>query len=109
MVNLPRTIAHVERNIGHVQEVIREIFLDDIALVAKAEDKIADAVAAVDLHDVPQNRTAADFHHRFWPHGGLFGQAGAESACENHCLHVLTRGSGRPAPGRASALPLCQK
>ena len=38
--------AKVERDVRLMQEVVREIFLDHVALVAKADDEVVDAVAA---------------------------------------------------------------
>ncbi len=38
-------------------------------------------------HDVPQNRAAADFHHRFRPHFRFFGESSAESACASRTAH----------------------
>jgi hypothetical protein len=46
--------------------IIQEEFLDLIALIAKANHEIPDAVQGVAFHDVPQNRPAADFHHGLW-------------------------------------------
>ena len=37
--------CHIEGNVRHVQEIIGEIFLDHIALVAAAHDEIVDAVS----------------------------------------------------------------
>jgi hypothetical protein len=36
--------SHVEGDVRHVKEVVREVLLDDVALVAKAHDEIADPV-----------------------------------------------------------------
>ena len=80
-------VAHVEGHVGHVQEVVGEVLLDDVALVAQADHEVAEAVVAVRLHDVPQDRPLADLHHGLGPGGGLFGQAGAETAGKDDDLH----------------------
>lgn len=63
-MNLHAVVSHVDRDIGHMQEVIGKILLDDIALVAQADDKIVDAVGRKYFHDVPDDRFTADLDHR---------------------------------------------
>ena len=46
-----------------MQEVVGEVLLDDVALVATANDKIIYAMGGIQLHDVPQDWSAADFDH----------------------------------------------
>ena len=82
-----RVVGHVERDVGHVQEVVREILLDDVALVAAADHEIVDAVRRVDLHDVPEDRLAADLDHRLRLQIALLGDPRAEPAGENDDLH----------------------
>jgi hypothetical protein len=36
-------------------EIVGKIFLDDVTLVAAADNKIIDSVSRIDLHDVPQD------------------------------------------------------
>ena len=57
------TIGEIVCNVRRVQEVVREIFLDDVLLVARADDELVKTVVAVELHDVPQNRHPAQLHH----------------------------------------------
>src|SRR3712207_7713263 len=38
--------------------------LDHVALVAQAQDELAEPVGLVGLHDVPEDRLAADVHQR---------------------------------------------
>ena len=87
LVHLHPVLAHVEGHVGHVQEVVREILLDDVALVAAADHEIVDAVGGVDLHDVPQDGAAADLDHRLGPDGGFFAEARPKSAGEYDCFH----------------------
>ena len=42
---------------------------------------------AVDLHDVPQDRLAADLDHRLGSHIGLLGQPRSQAAGQQYCAH----------------------
>ena len=44
LVHFHLVVGHVEGDIGHVQEVVGEVFLDHIALVAAANDEVVDAM-----------------------------------------------------------------
>ena len=87
LVNLDRIVFQVDRDVGGVEEVIGEIFLDQIAFVAKANDEVVHAVGGIELHDVPDDRHSADLDHRFGANRGLFPQPGPQSAGKNHRLH----------------------
>ena len=78
---------NIESDVRHVQGVVREELLDHVALVAKADDEIVDAVGAVHFHDVPQDRATADFDQRFGAEACLFAQARAEAAGEDDGFH----------------------
>jgi hypothetical protein len=45
----------------NVQKVIGKVFLDDVALVATANDEVIAAMVGISLHDVPQDGLAANF------------------------------------------------
>src|SRR5205823_346410 len=77
-------VVHVKCHIGSMQEVVGEILLDDIALVAAADDEVIDAVLRIDLQDVPKNGPAANLDNR------LFRKARAEPARENYGFHSET-------------------
>ena len=87
VVDVHAVVRHVEGDVGHVQEVVGEVFLDDVALVAQADDEFADPVGRVDLHDVPQDRLAADLDHRLGADRGFFTEACAEAAGQDHGFH----------------------
>jgi len=72
-----------------VQEIVGEIFLDQIALIAAADNKVIDLVLGVDLKDVPENRPTPDFDHWFWSKDGLLTQPRAKSACKDNCFHFF--------------------
>jgi len=59
-------LHHIERNIGHVQEVVGEVLFNNISLITAADDKVVNTVGRVELHDVPKNGFATNFNHWFW-------------------------------------------
>jgi hypothetical protein len=60
--------------------VIKEILLNHVGFVTKAQNEIADAVLGLHLHDVPQHRAAAHLHHGLRPKLGMLAQPRALSA-----------------------------
>jgi len=74
-VDLHRIILDVEGNVGGVQEVVGEVFLDHVALVAATDDEVINAVGGVGLHDVPEDRFSANLDHRLGLEVGLLGDA----------------------------------
>src|ERR1700675_4411790 len=56
--------------------VVQEVILDHVAAIAEAENEFAHPVVCVDLHDVPQNGTAPNPHHRFGSEFGFFPETG---------------------------------
>ena len=62
-----------------MKQIIGKIFLYQISFVAKANHEIGDAEGGVALHDVPEDRLAADLHHGLGADFGLFGQARAHA------------------------------
>ena len=87
--DLGRALAQIEGHVGAMEVVVGEVFLDDIALVAAADDKVVDAMGRIDLHDVPQDRAAADFHHRLRDADRFLGQPGSKTAGQNDALHQI--------------------
>lgn len=83
-VDLHAVGAQVEGHVGHVQEVVGEVFLDDIALVATADDEVLDAMGRVELHDVPEDRLAADLDHGLGLKVGFFRQSRTEAASQDY-------------------------
>jgi hypothetical protein len=57
-------IGKVHSNVGVMKEVVNEIFLDDMRLVAQAYDKLSVAIGRINLHDVPKDRLAPYLDHR---------------------------------------------
>jgi hypothetical protein len=50
-----------------MQEIIREIFLDHVALVTTTNNEFVETMCGVHFHDVPQNGLSADLYHGFRP------------------------------------------
>ena len=90
MVHRHLVLFHVEGDVRHVQEVIGEVFLDQVALVAAADDELGDTVEGIALHDVPENRTSTDLDHRFGSHRGLFREPCAKATGQNDCFHRMS-------------------
>jgi len=82
--------VHVEGHIGGMQEIVGKILLDDVALVAAADDEVVDAVLGIDLQDVPKNGPPANLDHRLGPDNRLFGKARAKAAREYYGFHSKT-------------------
>src|SRR6266853_6089005 len=56
--------------------VVQEVILDHVAAIPEAENELAHSVVGVHLHDVPQNGTASDLHHRLGPEFGFLPETG---------------------------------
>ena len=52
---LDTVLRHVEGDVRLMQKIVREIFLDHVALVTKAYDELRYAECCVQLHDVPEH------------------------------------------------------
>ncbi len=74
-----------------MQEIVREIFFDQVALVTTTDDEIVHAVSGINLHHVPQDGLAADLDHGLRLEVGLLGNTGPQTASKNDCLHAFFR------------------
>ena len=81
------TIGEIKSNVGAVEIVVRKVFLDDMALVAAADDEVMEAEAGVVFHDVPQNRLIPNLDHGLWLEVTLLADPCAQAAGQNHNLH----------------------
>ena len=86
-MNLHVIDIHPEGYIACMQEVVREILLDDVALVPTANYKLVDAVKTVGLENMPKDWLAPNLHHWFGLEMGFFADAGAEASSQNDSLH----------------------
>ena len=80
VVHFHAVAGHVEGDVGHVQEVVSKILLNDVPFESAADNEIRHPVGGVDFHDMPKEGLPADFHHRFRTQDRLFTEAGAETA-----------------------------
>jgi hypothetical protein len=80
-------LGQVDGDVGVVEGEVREVLLDQVALVPEADHEVVDAVGGVDHHDVPDDRAAADLHQGLRLAVGLLGQAGAHAAGEDDGFH----------------------
>ena len=81
-------VAQVDGQIPEERIVVEEVALDHLALVAERDDELVEAVLRVVLHDVPEDRLAADLDHGLGLDAGLLGKSGAESSGKDDCLHM---------------------
>ena len=89
LVELEAIVAQVECDIGVKQEIVHEVFLDDVLLVAGTDDEFVDAVCRIRLHDVPEDGLAANLNHRLRHVLGLLAESCAKTASKNNCFHML--------------------
>ena len=80
--------AEIDREVALVRQVVREVLLDHVALVAAGDDEVADAEGRVVAHDVPEDGPAADRDHRLRNGVRLLRQPGAAASGENDDLHA---------------------
>ena len=80
----------IECDIRGMEKVIRKIFLDNMLLVTRADDKLVEAIVAIELHDMPDNGHTAQFHHGLGFELGLFRYAGAKASRKDDSLHTFS-------------------
>ena len=69
-------------------EIVAEVILDHIALVAEAQDKIVVPMGGIGFHDVPEDGAVADGHHGFGTEFGFLPEPGAFATAEYDDFHV---------------------
>src|ERR1039457_5674314 len=74
-------LSHIKGHVGHVQEVVSKVFLDQIPFVSATDNNVVDSMVRIDLQNVPENRAPADFHHWFGAQSRFFAQACSQPAC----------------------------
>ena len=82
-------LCEVKRDVGRVQEIVGEPFLDHVLLIARAYNEIIETEMAVPLHDVPEDRHAADLHHGLGTPLRLLRNARTQTARQKNCLQTF--------------------
>lgn len=80
-------VPEIYGQIGHMEVVVGEVFLDDFPFVAQADDEFIESVAGITLHDVPKDGPAPDFYHGLGADIGLFTDPGSQSAGKDDNFH----------------------
>src|SRR5208282_3571582 len=83
--------------------VVQEVFFDHVATISQAQDKLAEATVGIELHDVPEDGSTANFDHRFRPEFSFLAQAGTESSAQHNYFHeILLADASASFPGQDS-------
>jgi hypothetical protein len=61
----PFPIRIIKSDIGSVKEIICEPLFDILLLISGADYEVIEPIVRVFLHDVPEDRPATNFNHRF--------------------------------------------
>jgi len=80
-------IRKIEGDVRTVEVIIGEIFFGDMLLIVGTDDEVVEAMVAVQFHDVPEDRLAADLDHGFGAEVAFFGDTGAQAAGEDDGFH----------------------
>src|SRR5262245_25671593 len=90
----------------------QEVLLNNVGLVAKAQDEFIVSLKTVVVHQMPKDRPVPDRDHRLWYAFGKFSNASAKTSAEQNNFHIQPSGmSARRAPillPFACAKPLLQ-
>lgn len=78
----------VERHIARTQEVIGEPLLDHMLLVARAHDKLIEAIVRKHFHDMPEDGHSADLNHWFRPLHALLCNARSRTTRQQYDFHT---------------------
>src|SRR6476620_407553 len=71
--------AEIERYVRIVQRIVGDVLLNYVPLIPDADDEVVHSLRGVDLHDMPENRSAADLDHRLWAQIRFFAKSRAET------------------------------
>src|SRR5258708_16795800 len=75
--------------VGLERGIVRQPLLDHMALVAEANDEIVDPVVAIHLHDMPEDRAAADLDQRLRPGRRILADPRSSPARQYDCFHRI--------------------
>ena len=88
MMNLNVVVAQIDRHIGVMFVVVHKILLNHLRLIPAAYNKFVESVVRINLHDMPQYRLAAYFHHGLGSEIGFFAQPCAEATGQKNYFHI---------------------
>jgi hypothetical protein len=54
LMHLHPVLFQIESDVTHMQEVVREVLLDEISLITATNDEVVDSVLRIDFENVPQ-------------------------------------------------------
>ena len=77
----------VEGYVARLKKVVGKPLLDDMLLVARADDELGEPVVGILLHDMPKNRHPANLHHRLRNKPRLLREPRTEPARQNDHFH----------------------
>ncbi len=83
----PVPVGKIESHVRAVQVILREILLNQIPLVAAADDKFIEPVMGIDFHDMPEDREPADLDHRLGTQMAFLRNPGPQTARQNDYFH----------------------
>ena len=87
IVHFNAVAGKIERNIRHMEKIISKKLFNDMLFISGTNNKFANTVIGIQLHNVPQNRLVANLYHRLRAKLAFFRNAGAEAARKNNCFH----------------------
>jgi len=70
-----------------MKEIVCEVFLYHISLIAAADNELIDPIVRIDFHDMPQDGLPADLDHGLGLDFSFFGQACTESSSQYYGFH----------------------
>ena len=87
VVRRDASVAQVDAEVAAQLVILDEVALDRVTAVPERQHELLEAARGVVVHDMPQDRPAADLHHGLRPQLGFFAEPRPETAAENHNLH----------------------
>jgi hypothetical protein len=83
-------VTQVDDEVALVRHDVPEIFLDHVPAVSAGDEEVTVPITGEERHEMPEDRPAADLHHRFRSGLRLFRQPGATTAGEDDDHHAFT-------------------
>ena len=88
-----------------MQEIVREVLLDEIPLISATNDEVVDSVLRIHLENVPQDRSTADLDHRLGACNRFFTEPRPQPARQYDCFHSRPLVLPSPALPKPEAFP----